>query len=168
VASSPIVLVALGVGVGAGALIDLRTRRLPNALTLTFAATGLALAATGLSGVSVKASLFGLLLGLLLMLPGHILGATGAGDVKLLAAVGALIGPSNVIVAFFYTAIAGGVLALVVAQRRRRLAVTVQRARQLIATRAANVGEIEHPQANNRFAYGPAIAVGSMLAALGM
>ena len=45
------------------------------------------------------------------MLPGHLFGATGAGDVKLFAAAGTLLGPSDMVLAFVATAIAGGVLA---------------------------------------------------------
>ena len=67
------------------------------------------------------------------MLPGHIFGATGAGDVKLLAAAGALLGPTDTIYAFLYTAIAGGVLALLVAVARRRLTQTIGTAGRLIA-----------------------------------
>jgi prepilin peptidase CpaA len=168
VASSPIVLVALAAGVGAGAFIDLRTRRVPNLLTIPLALLGMAAAASGISSLTMSAALMGLLLGLVLMLPGYVFGATGAGDVKLLAAAGAWLGPTHVGIAFLYTALVGGVLALVVARRRRRLALTLEGAGKLITTRAANVGEIEHPAANNRFAYAPAIAAGSMLAALGL
>ena len=165
-ASSPVVLAILFLGVGAGAFIDLRTRRVPNALTMTLAAIGIACAAAGFSELTVGASLLGLALGLGLMLPGYMFGATGAGDVKLLAAAGALLGPANIGLAFLYTALAGGVLALVVARRRRRLALTLEGTGRLVATGAANVPEIEHPAANNRFAYAPAIAIGCMLAAL--
>ena len=56
------------------------------------------------------------------MLPGHLIGATGAGDVKLFAAVGALHrSRCTSLTAFFYTALAGGVMAIVVSLRRRRL-----------------------------------------------
>lgn len=168
VASSPVVLVALAAGVGAGAFIDLRTRRVPNTLTFTLATLGIAAAAAGASGLTVTASLIGLCFGLLLMLPGYVFGATGAGDVKLLAAAGAWLGPAAVGVAFLYTALVGGVLALVVARRRRRLALTLEGAGRLIATGAANAGDIEDPAANNRFAYAPAIAAGCLLAALGI
>jgi prepilin peptidase CpaA len=166
VASEPLVLFVLAAGVGAAAFIDLRTRRVPNALTVPFAALGVAAAATGATGMSVTASLIGVALGMLFMMPGYLFGATGAGDVKLLAAAGAWLGPSEIGVAFLYTAIVGGVLALIVARRRRRLALTLKRAGQVISTRAANVSELEHPMANNRFAYAPAIAAGSLLAAL--
>ena len=162
-----LVMATVIAGAGAGAAIDLRTRRVPNPLTALLAATGVGFAAVGISGLTIGASLLGFALGLALMLPGHLLGATGAGDVKLFAALGALIGPAHIATAFVYTAIAGGVIALVIAIRRRRLQQTIGNAAQLIASAAANVSAIESPLENNRFAYAPAIAVGTMLATLG-
>ena len=155
-------------GAGVAAAIDLRTRRVPNTLTALLASSGVILAATGLSGVSIGASLAGFALGLALMLPGHLLGATGAGDVKLFAAIGALVGPAHIVTAFLYTALAGGTLALFVAVRRRRLRRTLGGAARLIATAAANTSAIESPLEHNRFAYAPAIAVGVTLASLGL
>jgi prepilin peptidase CpaA len=161
-----IVLATLAVGAGIAAAIDLRTRRVPNPLTATLAALGIGFAAFGISGLSVGASLTGLGLGLALMLPGHLFGATGAGDVKLFAAAGALLGPLPIVAAFFYTALAGGVLALVVAVRRQRLRQTLGGTARLISTAAANAKAIAAPLENNRFAYAPAIAVGVLIAAL--
>lgn len=166
--SSLPVLAVVAAGVGAAAAIDLRTRRVPNRLTAGLALTGLAAAAAGVSDVGVTASCAGLVLGLLLMLPAHLLGATGAGDVKLLASSGAILGPALVAQAFLYTLLAGGVLALIVAVRRRRLSQTVAMAGRLIGSGAAAAAAIEHPGADNRFAYAPAIAVGTVLAALGI
>jgi prepilin peptidase CpaA len=153
--------------VGAGAVIDLYTRRVPNPLTIGIAVVGVAMAATHVSGVSVAGALAGFALGLFLMLPGHLIGATGAGDVKLLAAVGTLLGPSRIGMAFLYAAVAGGALAMAVALRRRRFGATMERAAALVRTGGANVAEIEGPSADNRFAYAPAIAVGAIVAALG-
>lgn len=167
-ASNAIVLLALALGVGTGALIDLRTRRVPNAVTFPLAALGIAAAAAGFTGVTVTGAFIGLALGLFFMMPGYLFGATGAGDVKLLAAAGAWLGPSHIGLAFLYTAILGGVLALIVARRRRLLAHTLMNAGELITTRAANVAAIEHPAANNRFAYAPAIAAGCILAGFGV
>lgn len=155
-------------GAGAGAAIDMRTRRIPNALTVLLAAAGVGLAGSGLSGITIGASLAGVALGLVLMLPGHVFGATGAGDVKLFAALGALIGPAHIVTAFLYTALAGGALALIIAIRRQRLRQTIGGAAELLASAAGNVAAIESPLENNRFAYAPAIAVGTMLAALGL
>ena len=152
---------------GASAAVDVWTRRVPNPLTLGIAALGVTLAATHTSGVSVIGSVAGFALGLLLMLPGHVIGATGAGDVKLFAAVGTLLGPTRTGMAFLYTAIAGGVLAVVIAVQRRRLRETVERIATLVRTGGANVTHIENASVDNRFAYAPAIAIGALAAALG-
>jgi len=163
--SNSLVLAILVVGAGGGALIDLRTRRIPNVLTASLLTAGVFLAASGLSGLTVKAALLGMCLGLALMMPGYLIGATGAGDVKLFAAVGALMGSERTLTAFLYTALAGGAIAILVAVRRKRLSQTIDSVRSL-ATGAANITEIEGVARNNRFAYAPAIAVGVVLAAL--
>ena len=150
------------------AVFDLRTRRIPNVATLAVAGAGLGLSLAGASGHSVPAALAGLVLGFLLMLPGHLFGKTGAGDVKLFAAMGTLVGPAGMLNAFLYTAIAGGILAFAIAAQRHRLAETVNGVADLVATRGANAVEIEAPARHNRFAYAPAIAVGTLLAALGV
>jgi prepilin peptidase CpaA len=150
------------------AAIDLRTRRIPNLATVTVAGLGLGLSASGASGHTALAAVAGLALGFVLMLPGHLFGATGAGDVKLFAAMGTLLGPGAVVTAFLYTAIAGGLLAFVIAARRRRLSETVSGVAGLVTTAGANATQIEAPTRHNRFAYAPAIAVGTLLAALGV
>jgi prepilin peptidase CpaA len=154
-------------GTVTGALIDLRVRRVPNALTLSMAAAGVIVAVAGLGRLGAGAALAGLAVGLLVMLPGYLIGATGAGDVKLLAAAGSLLGPTGALWGYLYTAIAGGIIALVVAAVRGRLRRTVDETAWLVYTQGANVQDIRHPQANNRFAYAPAIAIGTALVALG-
>jgi prepilin peptidase CpaA len=158
--------VVLAVGVTLASAIDIRTRRIPNLLTALMSAAGIALAAMGLSGISVGVAALGFLVGLLLMLPGHALGATGAGDVKLMAAVGAVVGPGLVVNAFLFTAVTGGVLALAVAALRGRLAATVNGTRRLVTAPVEARQTIAAPARANRFAYGPAIAIGSMLAVM--
>jgi prepilin peptidase CpaA len=153
-------------GAAIASIVDIRTRRIPNELNAAMAAIGIGLAATGLSGLSVWASIAGLALGLLLMMPGHLLGATGAGDVKLMAAVGAVVGPTTVVNAFLLTAVTGGVLAVTVALRRKRLAATIAGTRRLISAPSDAPHEILSAPASARFAYGPAIAIGSVLAGL--
>ena len=95
------------------------------------------------------------------------IGATGGGDVKLFAAVGTLLGAKLIGIAFIYTAIAGGALAVVVAIRRSRLRQTLEGTATLVHTGGANVAEIEKTSADNRFAFAPAIALGTLAAALG-
>ena len=166
--SDPLIVLAV-VGTGAAsAVVDLYTRRVPNPLTLGVTVLGVTFAAVGLTGMSIASALGGFALGLALMLPGHLIGATGAGDVKLFAALGTLLGPSRTGSAFVYTALAGGVLAVVVARRRRRLRATMERTATFVSSGGSNVAEIESTSQNNRFAYAPAIAVGAFAAALGL
>jgi prepilin peptidase CpaA len=164
--SDALVTAVVAVGMGAAAVIDLRTRRIPNILTATLAAVGIGLAAAGFGRVGLGAALLGCLLGLAFMLPGHVFGATGAGDVKLLAAAGALLGPKDTIYAFLYTAIAGGVLALIVALARRRLRETLASTSRLASGSEETRTVIESTSSDNRFAYAPAIAIGVVLVAL--
>jgi prepilin peptidase CpaA len=156
----------LAAATGLATVIDLRTRRIPNALTGSLAVVGLGLAAAQLGTVGIGGAIVGCLLGFAFMLPGNVFGATGAGDVKLFAAAGALLGPATTVRAFFFTAIAGGVLALVVALRRRRLAHTIGMTARLVANGKSAVPAIESPAVDNRFAYAPAIAIGVVMAAL--
>ena len=160
---------ALVIGAGVAAtVIDIRQRRVPNVLTMGVASVGLLLAMAGLGPVTVGAALGGLALGLALLMPAHVFGATGAGDVKLLAAFGALLGPGNVFDAFLRAAILGGVMAVVVALWRGRLRETLYGTAMLVTTRSRTVTAlIEHPAANNRFPYAPAIACGAAMVVLG-
>lgn len=141
---------------------------MPNLLTGGLATTGLLLAGLHVTDSGLAGAFGGLFVGALLMLPSHLFGRTGAGDVKLLAALGTLLGPIGVAAAFVYTLIAGGLVALVVAAQRGRLGTTVAHTTTLVRTGGANVADIERPSADNRFAYAPAIALGACLAAIGM
>jgi prepilin peptidase CpaA len=96
-------------------VFDLRTRRIPNLLTFGAAAAALVYAVYdgGLSGLGLAAA--GWLAGAALFFPFFALGGTGAGDVKLLAALGAWLGPIESVWMAMFAAMAGGVLGLVVA-----------------------------------------------------
>lgn len=104
---------------------DVRSRRIPNCLVLPGALAGLLLncvmpAGAGLltatpGAIGFWPALGGLALGLALLLPMYALKALGAGDVKLMAMVGAFVGPYTVFLCLLSTLLAGGVLALAVA-----------------------------------------------------
>jgi prepilin peptidase CpaA len=164
-ASNAIVLAALCAGLGTAAAIDARHRRIPNAVSLAMACSGLILAATGASGISLASSVAGLVIGFVMMLPGHTLGATGAGDVKLFAAAGTLLGAGKMLPAFVCVALAGGVLALGIAWHRGRLGRTMSNTARLCGGTQPRTA-IESPKEHNKFPYGPAIAAGCLIAAL--
>jgi prepilin peptidase CpaA len=100
---------------------DIRYRRIPNWLVLTGIVTGFAwnLYAAGWSGLGHAAAGFGL--GFALYFPLYLLRARGAGDVKLLAAVGAIVGPGNCFWIFLLTALLGGVIAMAWLLLRKRV-----------------------------------------------
>lgn len=102
---------------------DWRFYRIPNWLTFggaLFALVyGTLAARTPVAGATH--ALGGLGTGFVFMLPFYALAIMGAGDVKLMAMVGAFLGPSQALLAVLFTFIAGGVAALVFAIHRRRL-----------------------------------------------
>ncbi len=100
---------------------DIRWRRIPNWLVLAALALGLALDgfrdrpwhALGMSGI-------GLGLAMLVYLPLYLLRGMGAGDVKLMAALGAIMGPGNWMILFVLTGAIGLIVALAMMLMRRR------------------------------------------------
>ena len=94
---------------------DLRTRRIPNVLTFSSAVAAVTFHFVAGGWPAAGWSLVGLFVGALLFFPMFALRGMGAGDVKLLAAVGAWLGPGQVVTAALATSIAGGVIAIFVA-----------------------------------------------------
>ena len=112
-------LLALAALLSFAVATDLKSRRIPNRLVL--AGIGLALAlhalawvvgGQGLAGPNPWSPLTGLLAGGATLMPLYLLRACGAGDVKLMAMVGAFIGVPAVLAAAVYTLLAGGLLSL--------------------------------------------------------
>jgi prepilin peptidase CpaA len=108
----PAIVISIGL---AACVFDIRTRRIPNMLTLSAASAGLIYhaATSGVAGAQMAAA--GWILGLLLLLPYFALGGMGGGDVKLVAALGAWLGPWETFWLAMYAGIAGGVIGLIVA-----------------------------------------------------
>lgn len=92
---------------------DWRSRRIPNWLTVPGLLAGIAFNA-GISGWSgVKTSLLGAGLGLGLLLPFVVIRSLGAGDWKLMGALGAVLGPQRLIVVLLGTIFANGIMAVI-------------------------------------------------------
>ncbi|MCA1645318.1 MAG: prepilin peptidase [Chloroflexi bacterium] len=104
---------------------DLRSRRIPNWLTVTAFLAGvvLNLIASGTQGG--LSALEGAALGFGLLIPFYLLRVMGAGDVKLLAACGALLGPENLLAAAAAAALVGGILSLVILARTGTLSLAL-------------------------------------------
>ncbi len=148
---------------------DIRTRRVPNALTFGAAAAALAffLVTGGIRGVGW--SLAGWVVGCALFLPFFLVRGMGAGDVKLLAAIGAWVGPPTVLWAALYGAIAGGVLAVAVAFAHGYLRRAVSNVGYMLwywkAVKAGPVPAFTLADAKGpRLPYAVPIAVGTVLA----
>jgi prepilin peptidase CpaA len=150
--------------------VDIKSRRIPNYLTVTTALSGLAVQGFcyGISGLID--GLMGLLLGFgLLFLPYYLKGM-GAGDVKALAALGAWLGPKSTFFLFLYLGLAGGILAVaflwwrgLLWQQLRRAKVYVVNcilAQQLQASSQATPLQSSEEQG---IPYGVAIAMGMLV-----
>ena len=107
------------------AWIDGRELRVPNWLTYPMALAGLLynLAAGGFTGhggeLGLTGALLGLVTGLLCLMPLYMVGGMGAGDVKLMAGVGAWLGWEITLTAFLVSTVVGAVMAVVMVVRRR-------------------------------------------------
>jgi prepilin peptidase CpaA len=100
------------------AIADVWSRRIPNWVTFGTLALGLLLN-TYLRGEEGAAlALVGALLGIGLLLPFYAVGGVKAGDVKLLGAVGAVLGPQALVSVALYGALAGGLRSAVILLRR--------------------------------------------------
>jgi prepilin peptidase CpaA len=99
---------------------DLRRREVPDVVPLSLLVWALIACATGLSSLSWLALIGGALLGLTAAGVFFTLGGLGGGDVKLIAALGAILGPVGLVQVLFWMALAGGALALASAARGRK------------------------------------------------
>lgn len=149
---------------------DLHSRRVPNLLVSIGIALGVALqtATTGWPGT--QSALLGGLLGLALLLPFYVLRAMGAGDVKLLAAVGTFLGPKLIVAAWLATLLAGGIISIFAAiagGHLRRTLTNLQLMLSSITPHALSRPTASEQEINNairdgsRLPYSLAIALGT-------
>jgi prepilin peptidase CpaA len=93
---------------------DLRFRRIPNWLVLIGLVVGIGLNSFLFEWAGLQRALLGMGLALLVYFPLYLLRAMGAGDAKLMAAVGSILGPGNWLAVFVLTSVLGGLVALIV------------------------------------------------------
>jgi prepilin peptidase CpaA len=133
------------------AIEDLRTRRIRNWLTFSLIFTGILQSFIGHNGISPGTAGLGLLVGFALPLALFALGALGGGDVKLLAGVGAWLGPAPVFEVFCTVAVIGLVIVLAQATAQGRLR-TLSRNSAVLAINLVHVGDVglEHASATGK------------------
>ncbi|MEO8655346.1 MAG: A24 family peptidase [Ramlibacter sp.] len=155
----------------AAAAIDYRSYRIPNWLTLTGTLIGLALsaatAARPLSGFLW--ALAGAATGLAMLLPLYAMRVLGAGDVKLMAMVGAFLGLPEIVPALLCVFLAGGIAALAFAVVYRsvpRLAANLRDMVQgsvLSALTGHSFGGMAPGMSVGKLPYGVSICAGTLL-----
>jgi len=105
---------------------DVRYRRIPNTFVLATLATGIVVNTASNGWDGALASLGGCLFAFTLMFILHVFGAMGAGDVKLFAAIGSVLGASLVLPTFFVVVLTGGLLGVVTMFRAGQVRATLQ------------------------------------------
>lgn len=104
------------------ALLDIRTHKIPNAITFSGMLMAIGYYGAGHGWDGIVFSLGGVGAGIALLLLPYIMGGMGAGDAKLMGAVGACLGAGRTLEAFLFIAMAGCLYAvLVIVFQRRRL-----------------------------------------------
>lgn len=109
---SYLLIIGLALGLVIAAITDVRSGRIPNWLTLSLAGFGLTVHTMYDGWNGLFFSLEGLGLGIVCLLFFYIKGGMGAGDVKLLGAIGTFLGPGQVVFAFAFAAMLGGLYSL--------------------------------------------------------
>jgi len=170
-------IVVLTMVLVAAVATDLRSRRIPNTLVLAGLAGAFMLHAGAwllgivpLAGARWWAPLAGGVAGLAVLMPLYLLRACGAGDVKLMAVVGAFVGAKVVLAAALYTVLAGGLLALLFMLGRGVTAQTLANVRLLLSQWSARMRSgqgvkfepLQHTAA--RLPYAVAITAGTLIA----
>ena len=145
---------------------DLLHRKIPNVLTFPAIIFGLIyhIYLNGLDGLLF--SFGGMLSGLGLFLLFYIWGMMGAGDVKLMGAVGSILGSAGVFKAFLFTAIIGGIYAVIVLAYHGQLVGFMKRIALSLKLSLLTRGPTLLPNENKEspiLCYGIAIAIGTSL-----
>lgn len=146
------------------AVADLRSRRIPNMLVVPFLLLGIGSSAIAFGWSGIAQSLLGVLLAVAALGVFCFLGGMGMGDLKLCAAVGAWIGPSQLLVALVMTSLIGGVMALGWALTGGFVVESLRGTARLVLGNRKRL-TLASPGAR-KMPYAPAIALGTILSFL--
>lgn len=158
--------VALLLLVSIAAVNDLATRRIPNRLLLVGLAIALALHLLAPQpGTAVLTALGGMGVGLALFLPFYMVRGMAAGDVKLMAVIGAFTGAEDAFAIAVLTWCVGGVMALLLVALRGRLRLALSNLGRMLLGMllpSAGAGSTQPRESAGSMPYGAAIAVGTV------
>jgi prepilin peptidase CpaA len=112
---------------------DWRSRRIPNWLTMPTLIAGIALNSAVAGWTGAKEALLGAGLGLGILLPFVLIRSLGAGDWKLIGAVGAFLGPARLITVLMWTILVAGLMAVVMIIWKKRVKQTARNLAHMIA-----------------------------------
>ena len=145
---------------------DVRSRRIPNWLVLPFLGLGLGVSTWLYGWHGMVQSLEGAGLGILIYGFLFWMGGMGAGDVKLCAAIGAWIGPSQLLIAVVFTGLVGGAMALAWAVKGGFLKELFQQASDLAFVAKERGEAVLSNPLRRKMPYAPAIAIGTLISFL--
>ena len=158
--------VALGITLGIAAFTDWHEHKIYNKLLFPAFLIALLLHIVQ-GGISILAnSLLGAAVGFALLLLPYLMGGMGAGDVKLLAVIGAFGGVPFVLTSFLYGAIIGGLISVFLLARRKAMVSTLKHFLLFLPLRQKpqHLSESMSNARQEKFPYGIAIALGTLLA----
>lgn len=157
----PIVWIALPVILAFACYGEIKARRIPNWLTLGSMALGLGAALIDGGGEGLTDSLLGLAVAGGLFLPFCLLGVVGGGDMKLMAAVGAITGWPMVLRVLCNTCIAGGLIAVAIMAWNGVLLTTLANAFRIMVGMQRRTKGLRNPP---MVPYALAITIGTLIA----
>jgi prepilin peptidase CpaA len=155
------VIVLLGL-LGVAVVNDLRRHRIPNFLVVLGLALGLAGQAYSGGIIGLGDGALGMLIGFGVFLPLYALGGMAAGDVKLMAMVGAFLTPNGALWAALFSLIAGGLCGFLIVLVRGQLLQTLSRYGLMLRARAYFAPAADEV-AGKPFPYSVAILLGTLV-----
>jgi prepilin peptidase CpaA len=152
---------------------DLASFRIPNRVVFGGMAAALCMHSLRTGADGVLFSLAGLAVGLGMLLPLYLVRAAGAGDVKLMAMVGAFLGPTDAVAAAIASFVAGMILALIAMARPAVFATAGRNLRVILWGACARLARAQGPRFDSqaqtaaRLPYSVAIAAGTLFWSVG-